>query len=264
MNNLHIISIKKTLIDLGLEAREADIYLATLKIGSGTIMEISRAGYIERTGIYYHLDRLIELGLLKMVNKGKRTVYLPTDPIKLKRLLQKKEKNLNQILPKLEKIFTKSAGKSVVSYYQGEEGLITLYEQLYKIASKLAKENNYYIFGHSFDAYDALPDFFPKYIEKRSKLSVTTKIILPIDEKPSYKILNQTNNPEIIAKYNLHVPERRYLNREYGFRGTTFILDKYVASMDFENYFGTLIENQNLAQTWRVFFEFIWNHLPNK
>lgn len=264
MNKLNIISTKKILIGLGLEEREADIYLAALKIGGGTIMELSRAGCIERTGIYYHLDRLIELGLLKMANKGKRTVYLPTDPTKLKRLLQKKEVNLDQILPKLKKIFTESTGKSVVSYYQGEEGLITLYEQLYKTASKLTKKSNYYIFGHSFDAFDALPDFFPEYISKRSKLAVTTKIILPIDEKPSSKILDQTNSPEAIAKYSLHILERRYLNRKYGYQGTTFILDKYVALMDFKNYFGTLIENQNLAQTWRMFFEFIWDHLPKK
>lgn len=261
MKNIHINKGIDTLVGLGLEVREAKIYLAALKIGSGTIMDLARSGHIERTGIYYHIDRLISLGLIKEAQKGERTIYLPADPKRLKAILKLKEKNLLNTLPKLDKMFRQTTGKSSSTYYHGREGLINLYEQLYEIASQMKPEDKYYIFGHSFDAYEAMPDFFSGYIQKRAKLPIETKIILPASEKPDKRILKRASDPIIMAKYNLHINERKYLSKEYEYPGTTLILGEYVATIDFRTYFGTLTKNQNLAQTWRTFFEFMWNHL---
>jgi len=252
----------RTLINLGLEDKEAEIYLAALKTGGGTIMELARTGQIERTGIYYHVDKLIKAGLIKEVQKGKRKIYLPADPNRLKTILAQKEQNLKKTLPELEKIFTAQTSKSVSSYYQGKDGIINLYEQLYEIASSMkSPEDKYYIFGHSFEAYEALPDFFPEYIQKRAKLPISTKIILPSSEKPDKRILKRAADPIVVAKYNLHIKERKYLDKKYEYPGTTLILGDYVATIDFRTYFGTLIQNKNLAQTWRMFFEFIWDSL---
>lgn len=248
-------------MNLGLEVREAEIYLAALKIGGGTIMDLARAGHIERTGIYYHIGRLINLGLIKEAQRGERIIYLPTDPKRLRTILKNKEKDLLETLPELEKMFRDQTGKSVSTYYHGKDGLINLYEQLYEIASKAKSDDKYYIFGHSFDAYEALPDFFPDYIQKRQKLPVETKIILPASEKPDKRILKRSLDPTIMAKYNLHIEQRKYLSKEYEYTGTTLILGEYVATIDFRTYFGTLTRNKNLSQTWKMFFGFIWNHI---
>lgn len=228
-------------------------------------MDISREGQIERTGIYYHINKLTEMGLIQEIQKEKRTIYLPADPKKVKQILQEKVQKLNESLPELEKIFSSTHSRSISEYYQGPKEIISLYEKLYQIAKGIKDESiSYYIFGHSFDAYEALPDFFPNYIQKRSKLSIKTKIILPAREKPNKTILKKANNPLITAKYSLHVEERRYLDTKYDYPGTTLILDKYIATIDFKTYFGTLIENKNLAQTWKILFEFIWDNLPTK
>lgn len=251
----------KALMNLGLEAREADIYLAALKIGGGTIMQLSKAGHIERTGIYYHIDRLINLGLIKEAQKGERIIYLPADPKRLSSILKHKENDLLETLPDLEKLFRDKTGKSLSTYYQGKDGLINFYEQLYEIASKAKSEENYYIFSHSFDAYEALPDFFPRYIQRCAKLPIKTKIILPASEKPDKRILKRGSDPVIRAKYYLHIQDRKYLSAEYEYPGTTLILGEYVATIDFRTYFGTLTHNKNLSQTWKMFFVFIWNHI---
>lgn len=247
---------------MGLDPVEADTYLAALKIGGGTVTELSRAGRIERTGIYYHIDRLIELGLLKTVNKGKRLVYLPADPNRLREILKEKEERLDNVLPSLSDLFVETNAKSASSYYQGKEGIIQLYEQLYNIALGYHGSNErYYIFGHSFDAVEALPDFFPEYVAKRSKLPIKAKIILPTSEKPRKTIDSDTKDPKVIAKYSLHIMDRKYIAEKYSYKGTVIIIGKYAATIDFKNFYGSLTENANLAGTWKMFFRFIWDHL---
>lgn len=261
MENIHTKSIKTTLVELGLGTIQADIYLAVLNIGGGTIMDIARAGAIERTGIYYHIDELIRKGLLKTVRNGKRTVYLPSNPSLFRKILEQKTRSAEETIPKLEKLFQTTHAKSTSNYFWGEEGIINLYEQLYDIASSISERDEYLIFGHSFDAVEALPEFFPKYVTRRKKNKINTKIILPSSERPNKSILKKKNDPKVIAKYSLHIDDRKYLPKEYEYPGTTLILGNYVAMIDFANYFATLTENQNLAQTWRVFFKFMWDKL---
>lgn len=261
MKTIHKKNLSYALTELGLDQKQADIYLACLEIGSGTIMDIAREGGIERTGIYYHIDELVRHGLIKSVNKGKRTVYLPSNPQKLQRILDQKIGTISVALPKLSDMFNDSRSKSDATYFQGEEGLIDLYEQLYDIAEEMKNVDEYLIFGHSFDAMEALPNFFPKYIARRSRLNLQTKIILPASEKPDKRVFAKMDDPLVRAKYSLHINQRKYLEKKYDYPGTTLILGNYIATIDFKTYYGTLTRNTTLAQTWRVFFQFMWDKL---
>lgn len=249
---------------IGLNQKEAAIYRTALERGGGTIMDLSRASGIERTSLYRHLESMINQGFIEMASRGKRTLYLPVDPLIIRNIVQQRTKALNEMLLDLHDHFSLQTGKSVVTYYQGKQGVIALYEKFYAEVAKMTRtQASLYIFGHSFEALEALPDFFPEFIARRAKLNVETKIILPQSERPPEGI-SGTDDPKIVARYNLHIQEKKYISKKYEYNGAILIMRDQVATIDFKTFFGAVTKNKNLAQTWRMYFEFIWDHLPDE
>ena len=62
--------MKEILERLGLEEKEAKIYLALLKLGKANVAKISKEAQIERTLCYSIIQKLIEKGLLSYALEG--------------------------------------------------------------------------------------------------------------------------------------------------------------------------------------------------
>lgn len=262
METVHAKEILNTLTDLGIESKQADVYASALVLGGGTIAELARAANIERTGIYYHINQMVNRGLLKTSRRGQRIIYLPTDPNKLKEILEKKSRSLENTLPKMQKLFSQQSGKSLITYYEGKDGIINLYAEQEHIMSEMSEDETLYVIARPFLGYEVLPEMFTKFFERRAKMKVQTKAIFPISEKPKAKDENSTDQ-EIRTKYALHVQERKYIPDQYMFEnlGTIIVARDYIWMIDYRTLFGSFTENKNLANTWRMFFKFIWEHL---
>ncbi len=260
MKTLHTKSVIDAIENLGLEARQAKIYLAALESGSATVTELARAGQIERTGIYYHIDKLIALGLLRTAQRGQRSVYLATDPTHLKTLLEKKNTKLNKVLPDLQAQFALKANKSVVEYYEGAKELENFYNKMQKALYHLEEfQNTVHVLGHNyskvFEHYEEdLGQSAPK-----EKLPITTKVIMPKSEKPRGK--EKAAQSYTVARYNLPEAEYKFIDDKFAHKGSIAILGDEIYSIDFQNFFASITENKNIAQTWRMFFEHMWQNL---
>jgi len=258
----HNKKIYETLLSLGLNDKQALIYLAALINGGSTITDLARIAQIERTGIYKYLEEMQRKGLLKISRKGQRTTYLAADPNKLKEILKEKEDLLDQTLPKMESMFSQNSGKSLVSFYHGKEGLINLYNEMADIEEQMSASETIYIFARVHHAFEVFPDYFLRLFERRAKMEAQTKSIFPISEKPTAKELKSTD-PYIKGQYAYHVKDRKYIPDKYIFEGfgTVVIARDFVSMVDYKTLFGSITENKNLANTWRMFFQFIWDHL---
>ena len=258
---LHTKSIINAIENLGLESRQAKIYLAALESGSATVTELARAGEIERTGIYYHIDKLIALGLLRTAKRGQRQVYLATDPACLRSIVEKKIGSLNKIMPELQAQFSLKANKSIVEYYEGAKELENFYNKMQKNLYRLEDfDNTVYVLGHNyskvFEHYEEdLGQSAPK-----EKLPITTKVIMPRSEKPRGK--DKAAKSYMIARYNLPEAEYKFIDDKFAHQGSVAIMGNKIYSIDFQNFFASITENKNLAQTWRMFFEYMWQTLP--
>ncbi|MCR4277974.1 MAG: hypothetical protein NUV80_06850 [Candidatus Berkelbacteria bacterium] len=255
--------LSKQLSLLGLEERQADVYLAALTSGGGSVLELARAGSIERTGIYYHIDELVRLGLLLKGTRGKKTIYLPADPHRLEGLLKEKQSTLAKALPELEVLYSKNVEKSQATYYEGEEEILKLYERLEGVMSKMSKNETVYVFSKTFDAVEALPDFFQSYFERRDRMAVSSLTILPYSERPLRRDL-ASSDALTQAKYSFHSKNRKYIDDSYMPEGvgTVIVASNLVVMIDFKTLFGSITESKNLSTTWRMFFTFLWDHLP--
>lgn len=253
--------LTKTLMSLGLDDKEALTYLAALKTGGATIADLAESAKIERTVIYYHIDKLLSLKLLKTITRGKRTIYLPSDPERLKKIADYHQKEFNKIFPTLEEQFSSQTSKSVIEYFEGPEELNKFYARLYEILASLKPpENQIYVFGQSYRTPIKADKLFLDFTPPKEQINIKMKCILPKAQKSKNPAENAMD-PYIVTRYNLPKAQLKYISDEYKYPGATVIMSDRVVLHDFRNYTFSIVVNQNLATTWRMLFEFIWNHL---
>lgn len=252
---------QKALIDIGIEEKEALIYLSALELGGGTVSQLADVAKIERTGIYYYIDRMMSSGLLKTASLGKRTVYLPTDPDFITKLVEKRQQNITKILPALQQQFSKDSSRSIVEYYQGREEVNLFYDRVYQLLKQNQDQDNInYVLGNSFNAVTSKGQEFLKFTPPVEQINIITKAILPRSQKNKTEEEN-AKDPYIVTRYNLPKAEIKYLNDKYNYPGSISIMGNKIAFYDFRSYSFSITENANIAATWKMFFQYIWDSL---
>ena len=75
---------------IGLNKKQAEVYLACLEIGFSTAQNIAQKTTIKRTTVYDILEHLIKQNLVTQTIKGKKRFYVAEDPETFKINLQRK------------------------------------------------------------------------------------------------------------------------------------------------------------------------------
>ena len=264
MKYLHTKQDKFIIENIGFESKEVSIYLAAIEIGGGTVTELARAGKIERTGIYYYIKKLLSRGLLYVAARGRRKIYLPCDPKKIQDILDQKKSQFLSILPILQEKYSREIGKSIIEYYQGKKDMIKFYERVYKILKQMREPDNIiYVFGQSYREVTNIYKSIAITTPPIDQIDIKTNAILSKSQK-SKNPKENIKDPYIVSCYNLPEAERRYIDSKYAYRGAFVIAQDKIISYDDKNLFFSITENKSMADTWQMFFEFIWNHLPRE
>ena len=247
--------------ELGLSKLEALTYLSALDLGQGNISELAENAGIERTAIYYHIDRLLEMGLLQSVESGKRTLYLPADPQVLKDLLKHKTDQLSAIFPKIDHQYSIATSRSITEYYHGRDEVTKYYDRMYELLAKLSPPDNViYVLGVSYHKVSTQHEVFMHYKRPNHQIDIVTKCILPRSQKSPDPAEN-LKDPYIIERFNMPAAELKYISDKYAYPAPLVIINDIVCLIDFSKYYFSIIENANIATTWRMFFDFIWANL---
>src|SRR3989344_1903700 len=98
---------------IGLNPKEAAIYIALIENGLMTISGISKATGLHRPAIYQILPGLEKRGLIAVAPKGKLKYYAAESPEKLKNMISELANELDNILPELSSIFNRNKNKPV-------------------------------------------------------------------------------------------------------------------------------------------------------
>ncbi len=251
--------IRQLLVSLGLGEKEAVLYEILLHYGKLSAAELERrSGFKKNT--YNVLRRLQKLGLADKVVEKKKSYYYPESPEKLKQVLESRQRELNKIknlfeeyLPNLKEEYRANVGKPAISYFQGEEGVVEVFERVYapgkdliygcvgyhkptKIVEKLL---NYFI-----------PQRWERKIWVRSLVG-DNKIGLELEEK--YR-----DDPEKYFAEIYAIDEEKYpLPAEID------VWQNTVAMMSFENqdFKAVLIEHPEFAQSLKSVFKLLFDIL---
>ena len=169
---------------LGLQKHEAQVYLALLELGQGTVSDISKAAQLNRTTGYDILERLSLYGLANRTTSGnKKTMYIVEPPFRLKQYLENKkhqaEHRLEQadgVVAQLQNVYKKE-NKPVIKFFEGREGIKNIYWHTLESKGTIYSilDLGVYLSGTDQAYYDK---FGKDYAKERARLGVKEKALV--------------------------------------------------------------------------------------
>ena len=169
------VDLQKSLEYIGFSEKEVLVYLALLKLGKGTVTQISRKAGINRPTGYHILASLAIKELVNASGKEPKQEYVAESPDQIEKLLLKKIENdqafikeAKKIIPELKSMHN-VADRPKVSFYEGREGLEKIYEDT------LTSHEPIRAYATYDDMQKALARIFPRLFFSQSKKGNTNK-----------------------------------------------------------------------------------------
>jgi len=246
--------LTKQLNLLGLDDKEAQIYLTLIKHVELTPLELSRLTQINRSTIYRILDRLKELGLVEEILDQHRIKAKAVSPENLKLLIARKEAKVKELKDKLPEIVSqlsaikdRPSSSTKVVYFRGKKGLQQMLWNVLKTKSEFV--------GYGYGDWNkgVGKEFADKLRQERVKRKVYSR---EIQNPGSAEEMNFTQVKGYFKVYKLGVIPKSVLEINHD----TYIYNDVFA---FYNYykgelFGIEIHNKEITKTQRQIFEVLW------
>ena len=119
----------------GLTQREALAYLALLSFGSASAKDVATESNLNRSSTYVLHESLVKKGFASISVKDSNRLYISSPPERLVQALEDDAKiaaerlgEAQSILPELKSIFSGVGPKPKVTFYEGAQGIETVYE----------------------------------------------------------------------------------------------------------------------------------------
>ena len=235
---------------LGISPKEYHIFTLLNEHGALSASAIASQLHINRTTVFSILKRLIEKGLVFEVPASPATLFSAVSP---EQILQRAERNIRRQMQEMDilsifvKELMKKRGKGAtlpqVSFYQGEEGVISLFEKTLSLGKRQC----------AFLTLEKIPKkilhyLTHEYIERKKKKNVISRVLLPQSPRAEkYAALDE--------KGNRHT---RFVPPQSAFETEILITQNSIALFDFRGPIGVHIRSDGLANTLRSIFDLVW------
>lgn len=234
----------------GLSEKESAAYIALLSFGTATAREVSRASRLNRATTYVLLEALVKRGLVSISLQEKTRYYTASSPERLIQSLEdvardtaEKLGKARSLLPELKSIYVGIGPKPKVTFYEGEKGIESIYEDT------LSSSETILAFASIENMHNTLPHYFPDYYNRRAERGIKIKSIHP-------------DTPEALERVKHNHEERRESAlvpcNLYDFSPEINIYDNKIVFMSLREKFGLIIESLEIANAMKKVFSLAW------
>ena len=246
----------------GFNEKETKVYVSLLELGGAYPSRIAEYSGLNRSTVYKVLLNLSIRGLVNEIEKGKKLFYQIEKPEKILRhatnQVKTAEDNLEkakEIVPEIEGLFGILKNHPKVTYYEGVDGLLSIYEDMLNVS------NPYEMLA--FSRADELEsffskEFFDKWVKAKVEKNITTRAIVPdIQKNREYSARLFKNAPDKFWPKIRFIPADKFM-----FSGEIVIYgDSKLALVNFEKsqMTGLIVEDKGLHSAMRTIFELSWN-----
>ncbi len=245
---------------LGLSDKEAIVYKVLLEQGKAPANQIITTSKLKRGITYFVLKSLTEKGLISSYEHNKKLYFQIEHPSRLLDLVKAKkeetqtlEHTLKFLLPKLTSQFKIAIDKPTVRYFEGEEGIKEVFEDIYG-----PKDEPVYGCVDLESGEDAVPDYIvKKLVPKRIKNKLMALTFF--GNSPAAQKLQQNDTNSYRESFLLD-------KEEYPMPAEIDVYQDRVALLSFKKgeFLGLLIENEDFAQSLRSIFKLAHNLMKEK
>lgn len=239
MNAAH----QQALTEIGLTKNESKVYLALLKLGPTTAIEITKLSKVHRVNVYDALERLREKSLLSSIMQSNKRIFEAANPQLLSQILEQKQALLDDMLPQLTEEFKSKSEKQVVHHFFGPEGVIRAYYMM------LDQNETYYAISGS--------GLNRKYLRHRHHMWDKKRLEKKTRIKGIYYESARSMTDKVGGRTLI---ERRFIPDTYKSIGMIDICGSLVTNLlpIENNIMAIVIENRLLADTYRNIHKFMW------
>jgi len=236
---------------LGLTKKEASLYLSLMELGAPSpVSTIAKKAEINRTTAYDILDILEHKGMVISKLRAKIRYYEALPPAKLAAYLQQQSERFAKmktaaeaLLPELTTHYRGGTGKPRVYFYEGEEGLIRVYEET------LTSSGEILAYASDQANQDAVPWYFPQYYRRRAAKKIPIRALFP-------------DTPKDCERHKLDALElrqSRLLPKEVlDFTPEINFFDNKIMIADWKEKLGIIIESEEISKVFKQTFELAW------
>jgi sugar-specific transcriptional regulator TrmB len=246
--------LAKKLEEIGLNDKEARVYIATLELGQGSAADIAKKSGVNRATTYFTLENLMKLGLVSASNEEKVQTFSPEDPAQLENIITKqqqelevKKQSLKGLVEELSSINSASVKKPIVKYYLGKEGIM----RMAKSSFDFTKDETMWLAFSKDNLHKLLTlEENSKLIDKRNVDKTKLKAIY---NSASYTIESSQNNLRI-----------KLSEKDYPMPGDVAVYKDRIRLTSYNDKIGIIIENKDIAETIKSVFKLALESAKNK
>lgn len=240
---------EETLELLGLTAKDMQVYMALLKLGTAPLRRIAEESSFNRGTVYDVLKRLLDLGLVSHMDAKTHRYFTAEDPHKLRGLamrrevaIQEAQLKLADVVPQLQELLGKSAHRPSVWYYEGEQGVHDILEDVLKVTG--GAESKVFRVYSSEGIRDLIANAWPGFVNHRIRKHIRVKAIA------------------IGKGGRVHgLDERKWLSESDSAPTYIFIYPgktAFVSLDDHRQLFGVIVDDEAISATQVMIFDALW------
>jgi HTH-type transcriptional regulator, sugar sensing transcriptional regulator len=234
--------------NLGLNDKQAQIYLALVQLGQTTGYAIAEAVNIKKPTVYVVLEDLRLKGLVRKIPNAKKQLFEAKPPDELLMQAQEGLDQVKSVLPQLLAL-AKSDNRPKTYLFEGIKGIEqALHFNLEKIAAKEVVG----FYAQASGIPRALISIFTDYNNKMKKLAIKSRGIVP--DHPSLKFYRETDKQ---YKREMRVVSSDLLSSS----NVVEIGEDFVKIISFHDLHAVIIESKSIAKTFRQIFEMAWGRI---
>ncbi len=241
----------ESLLKFGLSAKEARVYIALLELGEpAAVTTIAKRAHINRTTTYDILEVLRKRNLIVYYTHKSIQYFGAEKPEKLITHLRDQSRRFEamadeaeELLPELKSIYNAIPGKPRVQFFEGEAGLLHVYED------SLTSTEEIRAYASDQANTEAVPSYFPKYYKRRAAKNIPIRAIFP--DTPQDRERHALDSKEL--RQSRIVPKS-----VMDFTPEINFYDNKIMIADWKEKLGVIIESEEIAKVFKQSFDLAW------
>lgn len=237
--------INDALKSIGLNKNEVKIFLDLIKRDASSALDISKRTEIHRSNVYDSLRILIEKGFISEIVEGKKRVFKALDPVRIREYVVQKEREIDLIIPELQRISARKVNRGNVSVSQGVFAIRAI------LMGLLEEGNSICIYGIPEGLRERIGGgFLDDFHNKRVEKGVYIRNIY----------MKDAFNEDVIAlSKKKYIEVRRCGKNEEKSNVFTIVCGKKVFIVVFGDVISIIeIDSSDIAESYKRYFEILW------
>lgn len=234
--------LQDILQNVGLNEREARVYLALLELGETSVLQVGLRSGIERTYCYDLLESLLKKDLVSVLEKNGRRRYLAADPNTLEQIAERRLHSIRKALPEFRAHYATGGLKPTVKFYEGKSAIAALYQELAN-----SKQ------------YDAITSPRALYAVLGKQVNDFAAQIVKNGTKARELVTAELGLPEFSRGFKKPTQEIRVLPKDVQLSTDSLIYENKVVSIAYTPTLHAVVtEGSEIVNTQKVLFEYMW------